>query len=259
MNTTLLDKSPASEGLSPEEPSVPGLEDSWTDPRDLPPAPPLTDPAATERELARMNLRLARETEIAEDLRLDFEQLADDISAYTSEAPGEVDPYLLLSTQSALIGALRALDLSESDPATARREMRVRLAQMQHVFRDIAEGGPLYEERSAREIARWLADVLDTSQSSLAELLGVSARTFQRWLSEAGPGGPQGEEARRVRVVARIANQLRHALTGPGVVRWFERPHPELGNRPPLEVLDDPQAADLLTALAAGARSHTGS
>lgn len=258
MNTTLFEKSPNSEHLSPDGARAHDLEGGWTDPRDLPPSPPPIDAAATERELARMNLQLAREPEISDDLRLDLEQLADRISAFTSEAPGEIDPYLLLSAQSALIGALRALDLEEADPAAARREMRNRLEQMLHVFRDIAEGGPLYEERSAREIARWLTAVLDTSQSSLAELLGVSARTFQRWISETGPGGPQGEEARRVHVVAQIANHLRHALTGPGVVRWFGRQHPELGNRPPLELLDDPQAADLLTTLAAGARSHTG-
>lgn len=258
MNTTLLEKSPNSEHLSHDGASAQRLEGGWTDPRDLPPSPPPIDAAATERELTRMNLRLAREAEISDDLRLDLEQLADDIAAYTSEAPGEVDPYLLLSLQSALIGALRALDLDSADPAAARREMRNRLEQMRHVFRDITEGGPLYEERSAREIARWLAAVLDTSQSSLAELLGVSARTFQRWISETGPGDPQGEDARRVYVVAQIANHLRHALTGPGVVRWFERPHPQLDDRRPLDLLDDPQAADLLTTLAAGARSHTG-
>jgi uncharacterized protein (DUF2384 family) len=254
MNTTLLEKPPTSEDLSPEDAGARSLEGNW--PADLPPTPPPIDAAATEQELAKMNLQLAREAKIPEDLRLDLEQLADRISAYTSEAPGEVDPYLLLSAQSALIGALRALD--SADPAAARREMRTRLEQMQHVFRDIAEGGPLYEERSARDIARWLAAVLDTSQSSLAELLGVSTRTFQRWISETGPGGPQGEDARRVRVVAQIANHLRHALTGPGVVRWFERPHPQLDYRPPLDLLDDPQAADLLATLAAGARSHTG-
>jgi len=257
MNTTLLDKSPSTEDLSPEEFAARSLESGWEEGVDPPPAPLRIDPATIAEELAERNLRLARETEISEDLRLYLEQLADDVSAFTSEAPGGVDPYLLLSAQSALIGALRALD--SPDAAVGRREIRTRLEQMRHVFRDIAEGGPLYEDRSAREIARWLAAVLDTSQASLAELLGVSARTFQRWISETGPGGPQGEDARRVRVVARIANHLRHALTGPGVVRWFARPHPQLAGGRPLDVLDDPQAADLLTTLAAGARSHTGS
>lgn len=257
MNTTLLEKFPSTEDFSPEEFETRGLEGGWEDGVDPPPPPLRIDPAMLAEELAEKNLQLARETEISEDLRLYLEQLADDVSAFTSEAPGEVDPYLLLSAQSALIGALRALD--SPDAAVARREIRTRLEQMRHVFRDIAEGGPLYQDRSAREIARWLAAVLDTSQASLAELLGVSVRTFQRWISETGPGGPQGEDAQRVRVVARIANHLRHALTGPGVVRWFARPHPQLGGGRPLDVLDDPQAADLLTTLAAGARSHTGS
>jgi uncharacterized protein (DUF2384 family) len=128
---------------------------------------------------------------------------------------------------------------------------------MRQVFRDIAEGGPLYEDRSAKEIARWLAAVLETSQASLAELLGVSTRTFQRWLSEENTAGPEGEDARRVRVVARIANHLRHALTGPGVVRWFGLPHPQLDGLRPLDLLDDPSAADRLATLAASTRSHT--
>lgn len=257
MNTTFLEKSPSTEDLSPEEFAARSQESGWEDRVDAPPPPLRIDPATIAEELAERNLRLAREMEISEDLRLYLEQLADDVSALTSEAPGGVDPYLLLSVQSALIGALRALD--SPDAAAARRELRTRLEQMRHVFRDIAEGGPLYEDRSAREIARWLAAALDASQASLAELLGVSARTFQRWISEVGSGGPQGEDARRVRVVARIANHLRHALTGPGVVRWFARPHPRLGGGRPLDVLDDPQAADLLTTLAAGTRSHTGS
>jgi len=254
MDATLLEKSPSSEDFSPEEFSARSLEGGWEDP---PPRPLSIDSATIAEELAVKNLQLAREAEISEDLRLYLEQLADGVSALTSEAPSEVDPYLLLSAQSALIGALRALDMP--DGAAARRELRTRLEQMRHVFRDIAEGGPLYKDRSTGEIARWLDAILDTSQANLAELLGVSARTFQRWISEAGPGGPQGEDARRVRVVARIANHLRHSLTGPGVVRWFARPHPQLGGARPLDVLDDPGAADLLTTLAAGTRSHTGS
>ena len=218
-----------------------------------PPAPTF-DPAAIERELDARNLQLGREAEISQDLRLYLDQLADDVATLTNEAPGEIDPYLLLAAQGALIRALRILD-SDDAPA-ARREMRTRLEQMRQVFRDLAEGGPLYEDRSAKEVARWLAAALDSSQASLAELLGVSTRTFQRWLSEESTGGPEGEDARRVRVVARIANHLRHALTGPGVVRWFDQSNRQLGGRRPLELLDDPSAAERLANLAAGARSN---
>lgn len=257
MNTTLLDKPQSIGGPSPEEPAIGGVESGWDDLVDPPARPLRIDPASIAEEIAERNRALAGQAEISDDLRLYLEQLADDVAALTSEAPSGIDPYLMLSVQSAVIGALRALD--SSDAAAARREIRTRLEQMRHVFRDIAEGGPLYEDRSARELARWLAAVLDTPQASLAELLGVSARTFQRWISEAGPGGPQGDDALRVRVVARVANHLRHALTGPGVVRWFARPHPRLDGRCPVDLLDDPEAADLLTTLAAAARSHTGS
>lgn len=218
-----------------------------------PPAIPAVDPRAVEEEIRAKNLVLAREPEISEDLRLYLEQLADQVTVLPESA--SVDPYLLLSLQNALIGALLLLD--STDTAGARREMRTRLEQMRQVFRDIAEGGPLYEEASTKELARWLVDVLDTSQASLAELFGVSARTFQRWIAEGDSAGPEGEDARRVRVVARVVNHLRHALTGPGVMRWFQLPHPQLDGRRPLDLLDDPEASSRLATLAASARSHT--
>lgn len=215
---------------------------------------PAVDAATIEGELRARNLDLARRTEIPDDLRQYFEQLADEIDALAWGGHADIDPYLLISAQSALNHAMRLF--YAPSPAEARREMRTRLEQMRQVFRDIAEGGPLYQDTSAKEIARWLADVLDTSQASLAELLGVSTRTFQRWISDTD-SGPDGEDARRVRVVAKIANHLRHAMTGPGVVRWFQLPHPQLGGRLPLDLLDDPHAADELTTLAASARSQT--
>lgn len=215
----------------------------------------VADPAEIARELGQRNLRLARETEISDDLRLFLDQLADDVFSLTGETGLDIDPYLFLAVQGALIRALRLAD--SPDVPGARREMRTRLEQMRQVFRDIAEGGPLYEESTAKDLARWLASVLETSQSNLAELLGVSPRTFQRWISAGDGAGPEGEDARRVRVVARIANHLRHAMTGPGVVRWFGIPHPQLGGRRPLDLLDGPGAAEQLTALAASARSHT--
>jgi len=191
---------------------------------------------------------------VPDDLRLYLEELADEVDALAWGRSADVDPYLLISVQSALNHAMRLFYLA--DAGQARRQMRTRLEQMRQVFRDIAEGGPLYEDRSAKEMAHWLAEVLDTSQASLAELLGVSTRTFQRWISS-GDSAPDGEDARRVRVLARITNHLRHSLTGPGVVRWFSVPHPRVGGRRPLELLDDPQAAEELTTLAASTRSHT--
>lgn len=217
--------------------------------------PALSDANAIMESIEAHNLALAKEREIPDSVRLLVEELADELAALPDETTLRVDPYLLLAAQRALIGSLRALD--SDDPASARREMRTRLEQMRQVYRDLAEGGPLYEDRSAKEIAAWLASVVDVSQARLAELFGVSPRTFQRWVSESDPVAPEGDDARRVRVVAGIVNHLRHALTGPGTIAWFERPHPRLGGKRPLDVLDEVDAPARLSALAASTRSHT--
>jgi uncharacterized protein (DUF2384 family) len=217
-------------------------------------APILDDPRSIEAAIAERNLQLAREPVISDDLRLFVAELADGFDL-PEGASLRVDPYHLLSAQRALIGALRALD--SDDAASARRQLRARLEQMRQVYRDIAEGGPLYEDDSAKDVARWLSEVLDAPQARLAELFGVSARTFQRWISESDPVGPEGDDARRLRIVGRLVNHLRHVLTGPGVLRWLESPHPRLDGERPLDLLDDPEAPSRLSALAASARSHS--
>jgi uncharacterized protein (DUF2384 family) len=166
-----------------------------------------------------------------------------------------VDPYLLVAAQRALIGALRALD--SDDPVWARKQMRIRLEQIRQVYRDLAEGDAVYEDRSAKQVIQWLASVLDTPQARLAELLGVSTRTLQRWISDSDPSGPDGDDARRIRVIARAANHLRHSLTGPGVVGWFGSPNRQIDGRRPIELLSDFESTNQLATLAASTRSST--
>lgn len=206
-------------------------------------------------QIAERNDQLASETEISDDLRFFLDELADQLIDLPEGTPLRVDPYFLLSAQRALIGSLRALD--SEDPAYARRQMRIRLEQLRQVYRDLAEGEVLYEERAPKEVAQWLALVLEVSQARLAELVGVSSRTFQRWVSSTDRVGPEGEDARRLRIIAAAANHLRHVLTGPGVVAWFELPNPAVGGRCPLDLLNDPSAAPRIATLAASARSVT--
>ncbi len=210
-----------------------------------------------EEEIAEFGLRLAAEPEIGEDLYLFVDRLADELIAQSDETPLSVDPYFLLAAQRATIGALRVLD--SGDLAGARAQLRVRLEQLRQVYRDLAEGKALYHSPPAKQLAAWLSEVLDVPQARLAELAGVSARTFQRWVSSTDKIEPDGEDARRLGVIAAAANHLRHALTGPGVVRWFERPNPQLEGHRPLELLDDPEDAVRLATLAASTRSHTAS
>jgi hypothetical protein len=128
---------------------------------------------------------------------------------------------------------------------------------MRFLFARIAEREPIGEERPANEVARWLESTLPSvAQPQKANLLGVGLRTYQRWVSDRESTMPTGRDERRLRVVARIVNQLRHSLTGPGVVDWFEHPRADLGGSPPVEVLDDADRLEPLLAAAAASRGN---
>jgi hypothetical protein len=209
--------------------------------------------AELSERLGAANRALAGSRAIPDDVRALVSELADGMADLDADAAAHADPYLVVALQGAALGALRALD--HDDPAEARRRLRYRLEQMRHVFRDLAAGQPVAEDRPAKEVARWLVGAVDVPQRRLADLLGVRERTFQRWISDTEPSRPEGDDARRLRIVARIAAHLRHSLTGPGVVGWFERPRTELGGKAPAALLDDPDAVARLLTLASGARS----
>lgn len=211
------------------------------------------EPAAIGAQIAEQNFILARERGIPEAVRLFVEELADDVAVMPVDATLRTDPYLLVALQKSLIGALRAIE--HPDPVVGRDELRVRLEQLRHVYRDLADARPVNEDVPTGALVRWLVDVLDVPQARLAELFGVSPRTFQRWISETDPSEPADEDAGRVRMVANLVSHLRHVLTGQGVVAWFERPHPMVGGRTPRELLSEPDALPHLMRLAASTRS----
>jgi uncharacterized protein (DUF2384 family) len=215
--------------------------------------PDMVDPGRIEHEIAAHNLLLAQAEEIPESVRLFVEELADDLTMLPTDATLRIDPYLLVALQKSLLASVRALE--NPDPSTARRELRIRLEQLRQVYRDLADARPIYEDRPAKQLVRWLVEVMDVPQARLAELFGVSPRTFQRWTSESDESEPTGLEARRVRIVAHLVGHLRHVLTGQGTIEWLERPHPRIGERAPRELLDDPDALAQLTRLAASTRS----
>jgi DNA-binding transcriptional regulator YiaG len=137
--------------------------------------------------------------------------------------------------------------------------LRIALEQMRQSLRDLQDEDPVVEDRPTKEIVRWLAQALDVPQAQLASLLATDVRTLQRWLSTEESSQPQAERAIRVRAVARMANHLRHALTGPGVVQWFTRHRKELGGKSPAQLLDNAEALPRLILLASNARSMTAS
>lgn len=131
------------------------------------------------------------------------------------------------------------------------------IEHIRQTMRDMVEGRPVSEDRPAKLVARWLAATIEAPQTALADLVGTSARTWQRWVSPTDSAAPVGEEARRIRVVARVTVHLRHVLTGPGVIAWFNIPRKELGGLAPSDLLKQAEAAVQLERLASRARSMT--
>lgn len=157
-------------------------------------------------------------------------------------------------------GAVLCLSaLTVEDLTARRRRLRVGLEQMRQALRDIVESAPVRDDRPAAEVARLLLDALDVPQSEVAALLGVSHRTLQRWVSTIDPTAPAGDDAARVRAVAAAVAHLRHAYTGPGMMRWFHRPVQSLDGATPADLLADPTDYPRLRRLAASSRSAAAS
>lgn len=214
----------------------------------------LRQPALLEHELGEANRRLAREIETPPSIIGLVEDIADAIAAGDSEEVATVNPWLWIRLQSA---ALRAQSSLREDDPQRRRQLRVALEQMRFLFARIAEREPIGEDRPAADVAGWLdLKLASVSQPRKADLLGVSPRTYQRWISDREATTPSGEDERRLRVVARIVNQLRHSLTGPGVVDWFDHPRADLDGATPTEILNDPDKLELLLAAAAASRGN---
>jgi hypothetical protein len=212
----------------------------------------LRQPAAVEHELAEANRRLARERETPASVVGVVEDVSDAIAAGQEHDLAAVNPWLWIQVQGAALRAQAALRQKEPK---RRREVRLALEQLRFLFARIAEREPIGEDQPATDVARWLETTLPSvSQQRKAQLLRVSLRTYQRWVSATTT--PSGDEERRLRVVARLVNQLRHSLTGPGVVEWFERPRADLDSASPADALDDPARLEPLLAAAAASRGN---
>lgn len=214
----------------------------------------IRQPAIVAHELGEVNARLAGERETPASVAGVVADVADAIAGGDDGAVALVNPWLWIKLQSAAIRAQSAL--REEDPER-RRHLRLALEQMRFLFARIADREPIGEDRPVHDVVRWLdAALASVSQPRKAELLHVSPRTYQRWISAQESVRPSAEDERRLRIVARIVNQLRHSLTGPGVVDWFEHPRAELHGATPADVLDDPDRLELLITAAAASRGN---
>jgi hypothetical protein len=201
-------------------------------------------------DVERAQGTLAAADGVPDEVRAVIVRLGARLAGLSSVELGGLDPYLVLALQGGAIQALRALELGDVD---RRREARTGLERVRQALRDLADDGALSDDRPAKLVVRWLVETLDAPHPRIAELLRTSPRTLQRWLSDEATQ-PRGDDAGRVRLVAKVADQLRHALTGEGVLRWFETPNVDLRGAKPSDLLSDPAQALRLLRLASSTR-----
>jgi hypothetical protein len=210
----------------------------------------LAQPAAAAAAVDSLNDRLAAEPTVPDAVAAEVAALTAAVRATPLDRWTAADPYLALLVHRAVLDARAAV---EDD---ARDALRIALERLSHALAALGEAEEVGDARTSKELARWLASALEVPQRDIADLLGVDLRRFQRWISPRERTQPDGEEARRLRAVARLAGQLRHAFTPAGVLAWFDWPRRELGGATPRELLADPvRLPDLL--LAAGSTRST--
>jgi hypothetical protein len=209
----------------------------------------LTRPAAAAAVVDSVNDRMAAETGVPADAGAEVAALAAAVRATPLDRWTAADPYLALLVHRAVLDAAAAVEEEERDA------LRIALERLSHALAALGEAEEVGDTRSPKELAQWLVSALDVPQRDLAALLGVDLRRFQRWISARERTQPDGEEARRLRAVARLAGQLRHAFTPAGVVAWFDWARPELGGATPREVLGDPVRLPELLLAAGSVRS----
>lgn len=217
----------------------------------------LSRPAAAATEIQLLNDRLAPERTVPDDIAAAVREIAAAVDQTNLHRWNAIDPQHAVIVLHSSLSAQRALE--EPDQATSRDQLRVALEAIRQSLAAIAEREPVSDERSPKQVVQWLAERTEISQARLAEFLGVSARQLQRWLSTSESAQPEADEARKVRLAARIVNQLRFVLTPAGAVEWFSWPREDLGGRRPLDLLDDPAAeAELLSRAAAMRSTYAG-
>jgi putative toxin-antitoxin system antitoxin component (TIGR02293 family) len=217
--------------------------------------------------------RLGKLDERAESLKTVLLEAAEELDR-SSEVPDEVTRRLddELRRMADVRSDVRPDDFDRDQLATAfqamldmrdlvdRREHRmdldtldgllVAVERFRHVIRDaIDENVPGLAQATAvvvQQLEEWLEG---TPKTRLAELLGITVRTLHRW--ESRPDPPN----HRLATVAKLVSVLRHAWTPDGILAWFQRPKPELGNRRPVDLLEQPEEAAALVAAAQSMRS----
>jgi uncharacterized protein (DUF2384 family) len=214
----------------------------------------LSRPAEAASELHELSMELAYTETIPPEIQERVRELTGAVDAQRASW-GRVDPYYVEIVLRATLSAQIAL--MDPDLPDSRLRLRMALDSLAQAFSSIAEDQLVSDDRTGKELVAWLVATTEAPQAQVAQLIGVSPRQFQRWLSPAEPASPEGSDLRRVRAIARIVNQLRFSLTPAGVVEWFSWRSPELGRKRPIDLLDRPAQLPRLIGLASDLRATT--
>lgn len=171
--------------------------------------------------------------------------------------PPTLDPAVASEIRQILIGGMRKFGQLQDQPLDLLDDFLLRAESIRHIVRDALD-----EDMSAeldvtnkRAVAEWLTQELEgVPQTDIAELLGVDVRTFQRWLRGIGGATPQ-----QARTLVKLVAILRTTWGSRGVVAWFKRRRPDLGNAVPLDLLPNPALEHELAGAARRGRTQHGS
>jgi uncharacterized protein (DUF2384 family) len=216
----------------------------------------IRNPESVAHELARANRELAKRENVPRGIIELVSDLSRQIADSSESDLAGIPPGEWMGVQSA---ALRAQDvlLHDEDERGRRQALRLAIEELRFRFARLAEHAEVADDRDVDDVLRWLDGVLSIPQSDKADLLAVSERKYQRWLSTTDPAKPTGDDDRRLRLVARLIAELRHVLTAIGAARWLRSPQPALSDRRPADVLEDVDPSGLhdLFGLVASIRS----
>ncbi len=205
-------------------------------------------------EVERAGRAMATASVVPEAVASIIDAIADYLGDYPARSfLAGSDPYLGQAVLAATLACEKGLRAANDD--MARQRVRLGLERLRQALRDIVDESPTADTRPAKDVARWLVQQVSVPQTQLADLLGVSSRTLQRWVSTTDSSAPEDNDEARLRAVAQVTSHLRHVFTAPGVVRWFDRANPHLDGVAPRELLTDPLELPRLMRLASLSRS----
>jgi hypothetical protein len=207
------------------------------------------NPEAIAHELAVANRRLASEPDVPLAVARLVIDVADAVFEADPDAVAAVDPRLWDDVREAAERA-RAVGVDE-DMVDRRRKMRVAIERLRFLLARLAERIGVGDQRTGAGLARWLAAELSKGGVDLdaqAQLVGVDQDTYASWLSEDDHAAPTGAGEERVRLAARVVNELLLSLTPAGAVEWFGEARADLLGATPHDALMQDRHDEVLRA-----------